>query len=227
MKPKAILAALVLVVVSAFVPVLAETEAEQPAKVQELREKFAKERAEIAAQILEKRAELVRLSAQEDVDVEKVQKLVQEIAELRTNFQKKCEVYRETLGVIGRGAGIGLARMGLGAGPVGPRRGYGAGPRQGWGAAPRRGLGFGRGAAPGTGPGRAQVPGRFGPMPGRGPGRGFGPGAGIGRGWGMGPLGRGPFYVDKDKDGVCDYWEGAVKPPAPPAGAQEVRHETK
>jgi hypothetical protein len=212
MKTKLILTAVVLAVASFAVSLGAETEAEQPAKVEELRQQFATERAELTAQILEKRAELVRLSAQKDVDVEKVKKLVEEITELRTNLQKKCEVYRETLAVIGKGAGLGPAGLGPGRPGIGPGWGAGPGLRQGRGGAPRPGLGFGTGVRPQIGRGWAQVPRRFGGMGGRGIGRGFGPGAGMGPGLGMGPSGQGPFYVDKDNDGVCDYWEGAVPP---------------
>jgi len=218
---KAIIAALVLVAISAFVPLCAETEAEQPAKIEELRKQFAKERAEIAAQILEKRAELTRLSAHEDVDVEKVQKLIEEITELRTNLQKKCEEYGANVAPAVRpfAPWYGMGPCGLGPSyPYGPglRRGLGpgaglgyppvgrAGPRHfapgyGWGI-PRagRGAGLGPGRGAGFGAGR---------------GLGLGPGRGMG-GWGAGRWGRGPFFTDEDNDGLCDYWEGAVQPGA-------------
>jgi len=47
--------------------------------------------------------------------------------------------------------------------------------------------------------------------PGLGPRAGFGPGAGMGRGYGPGMgIGRGgPWFVDRNQNGICDYWEAA------------------
>jgi len=68
------------------------------------------------------------------------------------------------------------------------------------------GMGFGRGAAwsgAGKGPGAARGAG-LGPGWGRGAG---GAGRGLGPGGGQGLAPGGPFFVDKDNDGVCDYYQ--------------------
>jgi hypothetical protein len=77
----------------------------------------------------------------------------------------------------------GLAGGGGGCPWGGPGMGYG----RGWG---------GQGRGPGAGRGAGFEPGTR-----RGPGRGFGPGAGMGLGPGGG------WFVDEDKDGICDYYE--------------------
>lgn len=73
-----------------------------------------------------------------------------------------------------------------------------------WGG-PGLGLGLGRGPgyAMGMGPGRGPGPGFGPPSPGFGPrrGRGYGMG-GPGRGMGLGP-----YYVDRNGNGICDYYE--------------------
>ena len=66
------------------------------------------------------------------------------------------------------------------------RRGMGNGPAMGYGP----GMGYRRGMAPGQGRGIA-----------RGQGRGFGPGQGRG----LAPGGR--YFVDENKNGVCDLYE--------------------
>ncbi|NMC38307.1 MAG: hypothetical protein GYA41_08300 [Bacteroidales bacterium] len=57
-----------------------------------------------------------------------------------------------------------------------------------------------------TGPGN-----RRGLQPGQGRGLGPGQGRGLGPGQGRGQAPGGRFYVDSDKNGVCDYYEKTVK----------------
>lgn len=84
---------------------------------------------------------------------------------------------------------------------VGPGMGFMA-PRPGtpvcpWGG-PGLGMGMGRGPGYGQGMGYGRGPGRGGP---RGPG--YGPGPGMGRGG----FGMGPAFVDRNQNGICDYYE--------------------
>ena len=166
-------------------PAGAQTDAEKPAQLEQLQQKFREERAEFLAQVFEKRAELVRLSAQKQPDVERVQKLIQEVSELQDNQRKKCDEYRATMAVLGQPGVPDRPAMGLGGG-FGLGRGQGRrawqnqkgqaygcpwgapaigrGPRQGrrGGAAPAngRGYGVGRGGrrqAPGVAPGYGQA----------------------------------------------------------------------
>ncbi|MDP2896458.1 MAG: hypothetical protein Q8Q12_07845 [bacterium] len=245
MKATIIAAVAAIALVGAFAPAVAQEEpAPQPRQgaVEELRQKFLEERAGILSQILEKRAELVRLSAAEEPDVERVKQLVKEIAELRNEQQEKCAEYSATVGVlsqpdlapIGR---PGAGRMGLGPGPAQrPQWGQGI-PRSRWLG---QGYGAGRGPAGRPGPGaRPWGPGRgfvdrdndgvcdywqgFGP--GRGRGSYGAPGAGMPwrPGTRMRGLGRG--FVDSDNDGVCDYWEDLGNPPRPPVGPPPAEDE--
>lgn len=58
----------------------------------------------------------------------------------------------------------------------------------------------------------ATAPGnRRGLQPGQGRGMGPGQGRGLGPGQGRGQAPGGRFYVDSDKNGVCDYYEKTVK----------------
>jgi hypothetical protein len=238
MKARMIAVTMALVLAGAVLPAVAEeTAPPQPrgGAVQELRQQFIQERAEILANILEKRAELVRLSAQKDPDIARVQELVKEIAELRSEQQKKCAEYRETIGVLrqpgleplgrpgsggmGLGRGAGRARMRPGSQWLG--RGYGAAEAP----AGRPGPGapqVGPGQRPGAGAPYAPAPGRgFG----RGQGRFTGPGAGGPGAPGARPWGPGRFFVDRDNDGVCDYWQGWENPPRPPVGPPPTETE--
>jgi len=52
---------------------------------------------------------------------------------------------------------------------------------------------------------------RRGMQPGQGRGLGPGQGRGLGPGQGRGQAPGGRFYVDSDKNGVCDYYEKTVK----------------
>jgi hypothetical protein len=82
-------------------------------------------------------------------------------------------------------ATVGNAAAGWGCPWGGPGLGYGRGAGRGGGG---RGAGFGPGCGRGWGGGA-------------GHGQGFGPGAGQGRAPG------GATFVDKDIDGICDYYE--------------------
>jgi len=189
MKAKVILVVLALAVAGLVGPAGAQTDAEQPSKVEQLRQQFKEERAEILSKVLEKRAELVRLSAQKDPDVKKVQGLVKEISELQSGLWKKCTEHRATMAALGQPALVGALRAGLG-----PRGRYNVGRGQRWPGSRSewgrrgRGQGFGRGqAAP-----RAGVRGR---RP-RGRSQGFGrgqaaPQAGV---RGRGAPGRGQGF---------------------------------
>lgn len=179
MKAKLILVATVLAVSGMAVQVTAQTPAETPTKVKELRQQFLEERAEVMARILEKRAELLRISSQKDPDVEKVQALVREIGELRDGQRKKCDEYRATMAALRQSGAAPLAGLRPGRGGIGV--GYGAGygqrragrqrawdgPRQdhrrigrgGLDPAPRGRPRDGRGQRPQFGPGRVQRPG--------------------------------------------------------------------
>ncbi len=234
-------------------PQSAEEQKEELARVEQLRQQFVKEQVELRAQIFKKRADLARLAGQPDADVKEIQKVMEEIAELRANLQEKCAEYSATVGPAVRpfaprqGAGpYGL----VSSYPHAPGRGYELGPGAGMGIphvgrgaprhfAPGYGLGIphsGRGAGLGPGRGAGFGPGR-GAGPGAGRGLGLGPGRGM-RGWGAGRWGRGPFFTDEDNDGLCDYWEGAVppgtiphrpegEPPMPPVHEAPKPPETK
>ena len=82
--------------------------------------------------------------------------------------------------------------------------GYGRRMAQGYGRGAGAGLGRGRGA--GQGWGRAVPP----PGQGRGlgPAKGWGRGLGPGQGRGAAPGGR--FFVDENKNGVCDRYERSI-----------------
>lgn len=195
MKAKVILVVLALAVAGLVAPAGAQTDAEEPTKVEQLRQRFKEERADVLSEVLEKRAKLVRISAQKDPDVERVQELVKEISELQRGLWKKCAEHRATMAALGQPALAGALRRGLGPrcrynvgrgqrwlgsrsewGRRGKGQGFGRGqatPRAGMrGHRPRgRGQGFGRGqAAPQAGMRGQGAPGR---------GQGFGPG----RGW--------------------------------------------
>ena len=238
MKARVIAAVAAIALVGAIVPVIAEeTPPAPPDKVQELHQQFLEERAEILAQILEKRAELVRLSVAKEPDVERVKQLVKEIADLRNEQQKKCAEYSATVDVLSQPdlAPIGRpgpGRMGLGPGPA---------QRPQWGQGPPhsrwlgQGYGVGRGPAGRPGPGAAWVGPGQGAAPGFGRGQGLGPGRGRGSygapsagiPWGQGarPWGPGWGFVDRDNDGVCDYWQDLGNPPRPPVGPPPAEAE--
>jgi len=104
-----------------------------------------------------------------------------------------CDYYEQpgTFYRYGRGMGY-MSAPGYGRGYA-AGRGRGLGPGQGWG----RGLG------PGQGRGRGLAPGQ-----GRGLGPGQGRGLGPGQGRGLAPGGR--YFIDKNKNGVCDLYENTV-----------------
>jgi len=249
-----LLVALAIALASLVASVGAEEPAEQPAKAEQLRQQFLEERANALANILVKRAELMRLVVHKDPDEKEVQRLSREIVELQNALRQKCAEYRTAVGafeqvapgaVPGLGAGKwapgpGAGRWGRVApdysptlGPSALRRGYASGRAAPWaggtgGPGPGLGVGPGRGAA-WDAPGREQGVGpnvRFslGPRVPRGGGRGpgaYGPGFGrAGRGRTGGPgtraWGPGPYFIDRDNNGVCDYWEGPENPPGPP-----------
>jgi len=84
--------------------------------------------------------------------------------------------------------------------------GYGRGNRTAIGYGRGRGPGQGRGNGPG-GSARRALP----PSQGRGlgPAKGWGRGLGPGRGQGLATGGR--YFIDADKNGVCDTFEQSVK----------------
>jgi len=232
MKAKVILVVLVLAVAGLVGPAGAQTDAEQPSKVEQLRQQFLEERADVLAKVFEKRAELVRLSAQKDPDLEKVQGLVKEISELQSGLWKKCAEHRATVAALGQPARAGALRRGLGLrGRYNVGRGQCLlGSRREWGRRGSAAVGVGargrrpRGRGQRFGPGRREGPPQAG-MRGRGaPGRGqgFGPGRGwappqagergrpLGGGFGlpnrpmMGGRGMGPWGTAPLSDDVGD-----------------------
>jgi len=219
MKATIIAAVAAIALVGAVVPVIAQEEpAPQPNAVGELRQQFLEERAEMLSKILEKHAEVVRLSTAKEPDVEKIQALVKEIAGLRDEQQKRCAEYKATVAALGQPAfvppaGVRAGRLGVGPGAA-QRPQWG----RGWGGYPCPWQGYapslGRAGRPG--PGAAWGGLGLGRGRGPGPGRGFGRGQGGFGGPGMGvpgapgarPWGPGRGFVDTDNDGVCDYWQG-------------------
>lgn len=81
--------------------------------------------------------------------------------------------------------------------------GYGRGVAAGYGRGVAAGYGRGRGAGPGWG--RALPPGQG---RGLGPAKGWGRGLGPGQGRGAAPGGR--FFIDENKNGVCDVYEKTI-----------------
>lgn len=73
-------------------------------QIKELQKQFRKERGEMRAQILEKRASLLRLAIQDNIDVKQVQVLVKEISELKTSLRNKCDEFRTTMQVLNPGS---------------------------------------------------------------------------------------------------------------------------
>lgn len=241
MKARIIAAVAAIALVGAVVPAVAqETTPAVPDRVRELHQQFLQERGEILAQILEKRAEVIRLQRAGEPDVERIQALVKEMAELRDTQATKCAEHTATLAALGHPdliapAGVRAGRLGVGPGAAHrtPRgqgrsgvrpfdRGYAAGrgyaDRPGF-ATPRGARGRGPAAGYGRGQGFATGRGSYGV-------RGYGaPGAPMPRGQGARPWGPGQGFVDTDRDGVCDYWQGWGNPPRlpigpPPAGAE-------
>ena len=131
MKAKVILVALSIAVAGLVAPAGAQTDADQPAKGEPLRQQFLEERAEVLSQVFEKRAELVRLSAKKVPDVKEVQRLVKEISELRSGLWKKCAEYRATAAALGQPAVPVTPAFGARRWGSGPRRGYNVGRGQG------------------------------------------------------------------------------------------------
>ena len=243
MKARIMAVVAAIALVGAVVPAVAQEEpAPHSNAVAELRRQFLEERAEILSQILEKRAELVRLSAATEPDVERVKQLVKEMAELRDTQANKCAEHRATLAALGQPdliapAGVRAGRLGVGPGAAhrapwgqggaGVRpfdRGYGAGrgyadrpgladQRGARGRGPAAGFGRGQGFAPGQGRGGYGV-------------RGYGaPGAGAARRPAVRPWGPGQGFIDRDRDGVCDYWEDLRIPGRPPLGPPPVEED--
>lgn len=96
-----------------------------------------------------------------------------------------CDYYENTGTYYGYGRGRGVAAAGYG-------RGMAAGQGRGTG----RGGGWGRALPAGQGRGL-------------GPAKGWGRGLGPGQGQGLAPGGR--FFIDANKNGVCDTYEQSVK----------------
>jgi len=159
--------------------------------------------AKLRAKIHRTMAELIEAQSADKPDPQEIQKLSDQLQELRQKLwaQGPAADGRQVgpRRGPGSGPGMGLGR-GRGRGPavapgLGPGMGPGRGPGMGPGRGPAMGQGAGRGRGQGPGPGwgRGGGPGRgYGP----GPGRGYGPG--YGRGWG---------FIDEDRDGVCDNFE--------------------
>jgi hypothetical protein len=114
-----------------------------------------------------------------------VAKIVEAEAADRPNLAKIDKLYAELQDVQQKMWALGSGPGGQWAGPWGGR-GWGGGP--GWGAGRGWGAGWGRGRGWGRGPGWGRA---------RGPGPWAGP---------PGTRG-GPFWVDKNKNGICDYYE--------------------
>jgi hypothetical protein len=180
--------------------------------------------AKLRAEMHRTLAALIEARAADKPDQEQIQKLTDQLQELRKELGAP--------GAAARGGRRGGPGRGFGMGP-GPGRGQGPGPGAGFGPGRGRGMGpamgLGGGRGPGAGPGAGFGPGRgrgmgpamgprggrgMGPGPGPGPGwargggpgRGYGPGPGRGLGPGLG-FGRGWGFVDEDRNGVCDYYE--------------------
>lgn len=240
MKARIIAAVAAIALMGAVVPAVAqETTPAVPDTVRALHQQFLQERAEILAQILEKRAEVIRLQRAGEPDVERIRSLVKEMEELRDQQAAKCAEHKATLTALGQPdlvapAGVRAGRLGVGPGAahrlprgqarpgVGPfDRGYGAGrgyadrpgfatPRGARGRGPAAGYGRGQGFAAGQGRGGYGV-------------RGYGgPGAGTLRGPAVRPWGPGQGFIDRDRDGVCDYWEDLRIPRRPLLGPPPI-----
>lgn len=159
----------------------------------------APDAVQVRAQWHKTMAALLAEQAKETPDTEKVAQLQKRLQNLRSKMGQTARPG------LGRGPGAGVPGACPWAGTVGPRagrRGPGMGPgtqgrfgpaAPGWG----RGAGQGRGNMP-AGMGRGAPRGRG--MPGWGPGAGRGAGRGRGAGFG-------PGFVDRDGDGVCDYFQ--------------------
>jgi hypothetical protein len=135
--------------------------------------------AGLRAEIHRTLAALIEARSAAKPDQAKVDELAQKLQQLREKLQTQNTAAN--------------AAAGWGCPSGGPGPGYGRGAGRG-GAG--RGAGFGPGAGRGWGPGAGRGWG-----PGAGRGQGFGPGAGQGLAPG------GAAFVDKDNDGVCDYYE--------------------
>jgi hypothetical protein len=133
--------------------------------------------AELRATIHRTMADLIEAQSAEKPDQEKIDKLTKNLQQLRGKLQAQAP------------AAVGNQPAGWTCPGGGPGMGFGRGPA--WSGV-GRGLGGGRGAGFGPGAGRG---------PGGGVGRGFGPGGGMGLAPG------GPAFVDRDNDGICDWYE--------------------
>jgi hypothetical protein len=127
------------------------------------------------------------------------------------NAQDKTETQAQQTPVSpGRGGNIDINNNGVCDYYENPGAYYGYGRGRGFAAAQGYGRGLatgqGRGMGPGGGRGRAVPAGQ-----GRGLGlaRGWGRGLGPGQGQGLAPGGR--YFIDADKNGVCDTFEQSVK----------------
>jgi len=118
---------------------------------------------------------------------------------------KPAEQSQQTAVPPGRGAYVDANNNGICDYYEQPGRyyGYGRGMAPGYGRG--AGAGFGRGRGAGQGWGRALPPGQG---RGLGPAKGWGRGLGPGQGRGAAPGGR--FYVDANKNGVCDVYENTI-----------------
>jgi len=141
--------------------------------------------ADVRAKIHRTMAALIEAQSAEEPDQATIDKLTKKLQQLRGKLQAQAP------------AAAGNQPAGWACPWGGPGMGFGRGAA--WGG-PGQGQGVGRGAGFGPGAGRALG---AGPGMGRGPGggRGFGPGGGLGLGAGGGA------FVDKDNDGICDYYE--------------------
>jgi len=162
--------------------------------------------AKLRAEIHRTMADLIEAQAADSPDQEQIQKLTDQLRDLRQELGAPGAGARRG-GARGPGRGLGMgpgAGRGQGLGPgagMGPGRGRGRGPAMGPGRGPGLGAGGGPAMGPGGGRGRGQGP---------GPGPGWGRGGGPGRGYGLGPgrgYGRGWGFIDEDRDGICDHFE--------------------
>jgi len=172
-----------------------DTQADQPAADESVTA-AAPTAAELQAKIHRTVAALIEARSAEKPDPEKIEKLTQQLQEIRRQ-------------AYGRTPAAGVPPFGAwqcpwGGPGMGFGRGRGMGPGMGAGRGPAAGPGnrawMGRGGRGGRGP--AMGPGNRGRM-GRGGGYGMGAGRGAGYGYGRG-LGRQWGFIDRNGDGICD-----------------------
>jgi len=148
--------------------------------------------AGLRAKLYRTMADLIEAQSAEKPDAAKVKELTAKVQELQSKILADAPQAAGPDAAAPDGPGWRCPRggPGLAPGPGWGGRGWG-GPAVGWGRGPGAGRGPGWGAGRGYGPGRGA---------GWGAGMGFGPGMGRGMGWG-------PGFVDKDNDGICDWYE--------------------